>query len=389
MTGAHALRDRAAIAGVGYTEFSKNSGVSTLTLALRAITSALADAGLAVGDIDGLACHRVGDSAQAVIVAQSLGIRDLHFHLDMFGGGSTSHQIVAAAAMAVTTGMADTVVCWRAINARSEWRMGGTGRAAPDTVEFQYQVPYGYATPPQQYAMQARAFMQRYGVRAEDLGNVAIAQRAYALQSPRAMMRTPLTMQQYLEARWIVEPLRLYDCCLETDAAVAVVVTSTERARDLVRPPVLISGAAYGSGHTLFSNHRGDIATSAAADLAPRLYAMAGIGPHEVDVAELYDAFTPLVLTQLEDYGLCPRGEAAAFVSDGQTRPGGRLPVNTHGGHLSEGYVHGLNHVAEAVSQLRGDAGSRQVAGASVALSTAQPGYVSGTTSALLLRRDA
>jgi acetyl-CoA acetyltransferase len=284
--------------------------------------------------------------------------------------------------------MADTVVCWRAINARSEWRMGGTGRAAPETVEFQYQVPYGYATPPQQYAMQARAYMHQYGVVAEDLGRVAISQRNYAMASPRAMMRTPLTMEDYLASRWIVEPLRLFDCCLETDAAVAVVVTTTERARGLAQRPVLISAAAYGSGHNLYSNHRGDIGTSAAADLAPRLYAMAGIGPKEVDVAELYDAFTPLVLVQLEDYGFCKKGDAAAFVADGNVSPGGSLPVNTHGGHLSEGYVHGLNHVAEAVSQLRGDAGSRQVVGAEVALSTAQPGYVAGTTSALLLRRD-
>jgi len=382
------FRDRTAIVGVGYTEFSKDSGVSTLTLALRAVMAALEDAGLSADDVDGVACHRVGDSAQAVLVAQSLGITDLRFHLDLFGGGSVSHQVVASAAMAVATGMAETVVCWRAINARSQFRMGGTGRAAPDTIEFQYQVPYGYATPPQQYAMQARAFMKEYGVTAEDLGRVAITQRNYALQSPRAMMRTPLTMDDYLASRWIVEPLRLYDCCLETDAAVALVVTTTERARELARPPVLISAAAYGSGHTLYSNHRGDIATSAAADLAPRLYAMAGIGPAEVDVAEIYDAFTPLVLTQLQDYGLCPRGEAAAFVADGQTAPGGRLPVNTHGGHLSEGYVHGLNHVAEAVSQLRGDAGARQVPDAEVALSTAQPGYVAGTTSALLLRKD-
>src|ERR1700712_2040633 len=133
------LRDQAAIAGVGYTDYSKNSGVSTLTLALRAITTALADAGLTVADVDGLACHRVGDSAQAMLVGQSLGIQDLHFHLDMFGGGSTSHQIVAAAAMAVTTGVADTVVCWRAINARSEWRVGGTRPAGPATHRFSYQ----------------------------------------------------------------------------------------------------------------------------------------------------------------------------------------------------------------------------------------------------------
>jgi acetyl-CoA acetyltransferase len=386
---AHPLRDRSAIAGIGYTEYSKNSGVSTLTLALRAIMAALEDAGLSAADVDGVACHRVGDSAQAVLVAQSLGIQDLRFHLDLFGGGSGSHQVVASAAMAVATGMAETVVCWRAINARSEFRMGGTGRAAPDTTEFQYQVPYGYATPPQQFAMQARAFMQSYGVVAEDLGRVAINQRRYAMESPRAMMRNELTMEDYLASRWIVEPFRLFDCCLETDAAVALVVTSAERARALARPPVLISAAAYGSGHTLFSNGRGDLAVSAAAQLAPRLYAMGGVGPGDIDVAELYDAFTPLVLLQLEDYGLCPKGEAAGFVADGHTAKGGSLPVNTHGGHLSEGYVHGLNHVAEAVSQLRGDAGSRQVPGAAVALSTAQPGYVAGTTSALLLRRDA
>jgi acetyl-CoA acetyltransferase len=386
---AHPLRDRSAIAGIGYTEYSKNSGVSTLTLALRAIMAALEDAGLSAADVDGVACHRVGDSAQAVLVAQSLGIADLRFHLDLFGGGSVSHQVVASAAMAVATGMAETVVCWRAINARSEFRMGGTGRAAPDTTEFQYQVPYGYATPPQQFAMQARAFMQSYGVVAEDLGRVAINQRRYAMESPRATMRNELTMEDYLASRWIVEPFRLFDCCLETDAAVALVVTSAERARALARPPVLISAAAYGSGHTLFSNGRGDLAVSAAAQLAPRLYAMGGVGPGDIDVAELYDAFTPLVLLQLEDYGLCPKGEAAGFVADGHTAKGGSLPVNTHGGHLSEGYVHGLNHVAEAVSQLRGDAGSRQVPGAEVALSTAQPGYVAGTTSALLLRRDA
>jgi acetyl-CoA acetyltransferase len=290
--------------------------------------------------------------------------------------------------MAVTTGMADTVVCWRAINARSEFRMGGTGRAAPDTIEFQYQVPYGYATPPQQFAMQARAYLDAYNVKPEDLGRVAITQRNYAQQSPRAMMRKPLTMDDYLSSRWVVEPLRLFDCCLETDAAVALVVTSAERARDLARPPVLISAAAYGSGQTLFSNGGGNFATSAASTLAPRLFEMGGLTPGDVDVAELYDAFTPLVLLQLEDYGFCAKGEAAGFVADGQTAPGGRLPVNTHGGHLSEGYVHGLNHAAEAVTQLRGAAGARQVPDATVALSTAQPGYVAGTTSAVLLRAD-
>jgi acetyl-CoA acetyltransferase len=202
------------------------------------------------------------------------------------------------------------------------------------------------------------------------------------------MMRKPLTMDEYLAARPIAEPLRLYDCCLETDAAVAVVVTSAERARALRRPPVLVSGAATGGGHWLFSKGREDPTVSAAADLAPRLYAAAGIGPGEIDVAELYDAFTFLVPLQLEDYGLVPRGETGGFYADGHAALGGRLPVNTHGGHLSEGYVHGINHIAEAVVQLRGAAGDRQVPGAATALSTGQPGYVGGTCSALLLRSD-
>jgi acetyl-CoA acetyltransferase len=290
--------------------------------------------------------------------------------------------------MAVATGTADAVVCWRAINARSEFRMGGTGRPPPDAIEFQYQVPYGLMTPPQQCALVARAYMDRFGVKSEDLGRVAITQRRHAVDNPRAVMRTPLTMEEYLGSRWIAEPLRLYDCCLETDAAVALVVTTPERARDLARPPVLVSGAVTGSGHTLFSNQRGDLTTSAAAAAAPRLFAAAGIGPEDVDVAELYDAFTPFVLLQLEDYGFCAKGEAAAMVGDGATAIGGALPVNTHGGFLSEGYVHGLNHVAEAVAQLRGECGPRQVAGAEVALSTAQPGYIAGTTSALVLRSD-
>jgi acetyl-CoA acetyltransferase len=296
----HPLRDRAAIVGIGCTELSRNSGVSTLALALRAISAALTDAGLTIRDVDGVACHRVGDSVPAVLVAQSLGVQDLRFHYDAFGGGSASAGVLGSAAMAVATGQAACVVCWRAINASSEWRMGGTGRAAPDTPEFQYQLPYGLFTPPQQFAMYSRAYMAAYGVEPEDLGRVAIQQRDHAMRNPRAMMRTPLSMDDYLSSRWIVEPFRLYDCCLETDGAVALIVTPTERAGDLPQVPVTISGAVYGSGHTLFSNRRGDWTTSAAATMSRRLYEMAGVGPDDVDVAEIYDAFTPLVLLQLE-----------------------------------------------------------------------------------------
>lgn len=379
------LRDRAAIAGIGYTEFSKNSGVSTLELGLRAVTAALEDAGLPVSEVDGLATHRVGDSAMPATLAASLGIDDLKFFVDLFGGGSASHSIVGQAALAVASGVANTIVCYRALNARSEFRMGGSGRPAPDQAEFQYQVPYGYLAPPQQFAMAARAHMLQYGTTHEQLGQIAVQQRANAVDNERALMRKPITLDDYLASRWVVEPFRLFDCCLETDGAVALVVTTPERARDLRKPPVWISAAAWGTGQTLYAD---PIATqTAAARMAPRLFEMAGVGPADIDVAELYDCFTYSVVVQLEDYGFCAKGDGGPFAASGALARGGALPVNTHGGFLSEGYVHGLNHVCEAVSQLRGEAGSRQVEGAEVALSTSQPGYISGNTSALILRK--
>ncbi|MER6944730.1 acetyl-CoA acetyltransferase [Nonomuraea sp. NPDC000554] len=379
------FRDRTAVAGVGYTAFSKNSGVSTLTLACRAVLAALEDAGLTPDDVDGLATHRVGDSAPPSLVGPALGIHDPTWYLDQFGGGSVSHAVVAQAALAVAAGVAETVVCYRAINARSEFRMGGTGRGVPQTPETQYQAPYGYSAPPQQYAMYARAHMLKYGTRAEHFGHLAVTQRANAVKNPRALMRTPITLDDYLASRWIAEPFRLLDCCLETDGACALVVTSAERARDLRRPPVLITAAAWGGGDSFLSG--ADPTTTSAAALAPRLYAQAGLGPQDVDVAELYDCFTYSVIVQLEDYGFCAKGEGGPYVASGATALDGPLPVNTHGGFLSEGYVHGINHVAEAISQLRGDAGDRQVPSAEVALSTAQPGYILPATSALILSR--
>ncbi|WP_026412026.1 thiolase C-terminal domain-containing protein [Actinomadura oligospora] len=382
------FRDRTAIAGVGYTPFSKDSGVSTLTLAVDAITAALADAGLTVDDVDGIATHRVGDSTPPWVVAPALGVPEVTWYLDQFGGGSVSHAVIAQAAMAVASGVAETVVCYRAINARSEFRMGGTGRAPAPIFDVQYQAPYGYFAPPQQFAMYTRAHMSRYGTTHEQLGRIAVRQRENAAKNPRALKRAPITLDDYLASRWIAEPLRLLDCCLETDGACAVVVTSRARARDLRREPVLISGAAWGGGDSMFSGAGStpsgtDWTVTEAARLAPRLYEMADITPSDIDVAELYDCFTYSVLVQLEDYGFCPKGEGGPYVESGEGPP-----VNTHGGFLSEGYVHGINHIAEAVSQLRGDAGDRQVPNARVALSTAQPGYVLAGTSALVLRSD-
>ena len=376
------LRDQTAIVGVGYTPFSKNSGVTTLTLALRAIAAALEDAGLSSKDVDGLATFRVGDSVLPMVVAQSLGIRDLRFHLDQFGGGSVSHAIVGQAALALHAGVAETIVVYRALNARSGFRMGGTGRPLVDAVETQYQAPYGYFTPPQQFAMAARAHMDRYGTKPEHLGQIAVQQRAFARDNERAMMRAPMTMSDYLAARYVVEPFRLFDCCLETDGAVALVLTRAERARDLRQTPVLIRGAAWGGGQTLYSNQIEDTNRTAAADMAPRLYAMAGVGPSDFDLAELYDCFTYSVLVQLEDYGFCKKGEGGKLVEEGRTRVDGDIPINPSGGLKSFGHpigASGVRMIYECVQQLRGACGERQVKNAELGLAhnVGGPGAVS------------
>ena len=381
-----ALFEKAAIAGVGATEFSKNSGVTTLTLALRAIRAAAEDAGLPVGEIDGIATYRVGDSVPASVVAQAMGLTDPRYFVDHFGGGGSSQGLIGTAALAVAAGVANHVVCYRAINARSEFRMGGTGRPPVEHVETQYQAPYGYGAPPQFYALAARAYMDKYGADSRDFGAVAIAQRRHASLNPRAMMRTPISLEDYLASRPVVEPFRLLDCCLETDVGLAVMLTRPERARHLRQPPVLLRAVTWGGGTSSYSGGA-ELLPSSASRMAPRLWQQAGMRPSDIDVANIYDCFTSAVLQQLEDYGFCGAGEAGAFVRSGATAIGGALPVNPHGGFLSEGYGHGMNHVIEAVEQLRGVSGQRQVRDAEVALCTGAPGYAAGATSAMILRR--
>ena len=291
--------------------------------------------------------------------------------------------------MAVACGVADTVACYRSLNSRSEIRFGrsGSGETLVGGFEAQYKAPYGFVAPASSFAIAARAHMIKYGTTSEQFGTVAIVQRENAATNERAMMRKPITMDDYLRSRYISEPLRLLDCCLETDGACAVLVTSAERASSLRHRPVLISGAVWGGGTTYASRGRSDPTTTTVSEyVASKLFSRAGIGPGEVDVAELYDCFTITVLLQLEEYGFCAKGEAGPFVESGATRIGGKIPVNTHGGFLSEGYIHGLNHLAEAVSQLRGTAGERQVKGAETALSAGQPGIIAGYTSAIMLR---
>jgi acetyl-CoA acetyltransferase len=228
--------------------------------------------------------------------------------------------------------------------------------------------------------------MERYGTTSEDLGRIAVLSRRNALDNDRAMMRTPMTMDDYLASRWIVEPFRKFDCCLETDGAVAVVVVSAERAKDLPHRPVLVRGAAWGGGVNIVNNGHDDLSESPAQLIAPRVYDAAGLGPPDIDFAELYDCFTYTVLSQIEGYGFAKPGGVPDMLADGAfERSDGSLPINTHGGLLSEGYLHGMNHVYEAVQQIRGDAGDRQLRRHDVALVTGQLGYVSGYSSAAVL----
>jgi acetyl-CoA acetyltransferase len=380
------FRNEAAIVGVGFTPLSKDSGATTMTLAARAILAAVDDAGLGTGDIDGLAAFSVVDSTSPVLLPRVLGLPDLSYYLHQVGGGSVSHTIVAEAAMACAAGIADVVVCYRALNDRSGYRVGQARLPLPDP-EAQFLYPQGCITPVQQFALAARAHMIRYGTTAEQFGAVSLAQRDNAALNERAMMRDPITLEDYLKSPWVSEPLRRLDCCLETDGACAVVVTTRERAADLRHRPVLIRGAVWGPGHTRFCAGSEDLTESGAKFSAPRLFRSAGAGPDEIDLALLYDAFTYAVIVQLEDYGFCTKGEGGPFAASGTIARGGALPVNTHGGLLSEGYLHGLNHVCEAVTQLRGEAGARQVPGAELALSTGEAGNLGGHTSALILQR--
>jgi acetyl-CoA acetyltransferase len=389
----HPLRDRAAIAGIGATEFSKDSGRTELRLACEAVAAALADAGLQPADVDGMVTFSM-DGTDEIEIARSAGIGDLTFFARVPHGGGAACGTVAQAAMAVATGVASTVVCYRALNGRS-WSRFGAGvqgqPAAPtaDRVHWSWYAPFGLVTPAHWVAMSARRYMHEYGATSEDFGRVTVADRRHAANNPAAWFHgRPITLADHQASRMIVEPLRLLDCCQESDGAVALVVTSLERARDLRQRPAVIRAAAQGAGadqEVMTSYYREDIAGLPEMGLVGRrLWAMAGIGPADVQTAVLYDHFTPFVLIQVEELGFCGRGEARHFIADGAIEIGGRLPVNTNGGQLGEAYVHGMNGIAEAVRQVRGTS-VNQVAGVEHVLVTAGTGV---PTSALVLGRQ-
>jgi acetyl-CoA acetyltransferase len=364
---------RTAIAGVGYTALSRESGVSVLELATTACRAAADNAGLALAEIDGIVTHSLlNDSVYGQAVAAGLGGRPLDFAVDLSLGGQAPCFAVALAAMAVETGMASNVLVFRALNGRSGLRIGTTSYESL-TGEFRY--PIGFGAYSQYIAMWARRYLVETGATSRDLGEIVIAQREYAARNERAIQRGPLTIESYLAKPWVVDPFRTADCTPEVDGACALLVTSLEHARDLRQRPAVIDSAAWttprGSGidmSDLFSWE--DWSLNCHSYLADRLWGAASVTKDEVQFAEIYDCFSAVVPMTLEGLGLCGRGEAPGFVASGATRAGGSLPVNTHGGLLSEGYLHGMNTVAEAVLQIQGNEGDRQLERNDVAVVT-------------------
>jgi acetyl-CoA acetyltransferase len=369
----------AAVVGIGRTTYSKASGRTPLAMAAEAARAALDDAGLQATDVDGVIEFSTGDSCSAMRLGSAIGADDLAWSLDIMGGGNVACAAVADAFAAIERGACDVAVVFRSLNGRSGQRYGrGETAAIPLSGELQFSALHGYVVPPMWIGMWAQRHKHTYGTTAEDFGEISITQRRHAGPNEHATQRTPLTMDDYLAGRWIYEPFRVYDCCLETDGACAVVITSLDRARDLKHAP--IRKLAESEAHTYGGSwdQPPDLADMYSAKAGPRLWSRTDLRPSDVDVACMYDCFTYTVLATFEDFGFCDKGEVGAFFRDGRATYGGDVVVNPHGGLLSEGYLHGVNHHYEAVLQLRGEAGVRQVDNAEVALVTAGAGPFGG-----------
>jgi acetyl-CoA acetyltransferase len=389
------LRDRACVVGIGRSAYAKRGGLAaegTLRLALRAIVDACADAGLDPREIDGFSSYS-DDATAPSSLSMALGTPRVRYAGMVWGGGGAGMGgAFVNAATAVATGVAETVVVVRSISqgdlrfGQSLAGRGGARLPAP----FGYALPFGLMSPAQMFALPARRHMHVYGTTTDHFAEVAVSSRRNASTNPDALFRDPITVDDHHRSRMISDPLRLYDCCMEADGAAAVIVTSPERARDLRQRPVHVMGASMAGGYRwgegILSGHNmpdADYPTAGQRATAEEVYRVSGAGPDDIDVALIYDHFTPMVLMGLEDFGFCKPGESGPFVADGNIRLEGSLPVNPHGGNLSEVYLHGMTHVLEAVRQLRGTA-ANQVGGAEVALVVAGAGPT--PTGSMLLR---
>jgi acetyl-CoA acetyltransferase len=352
----------ASIAGFGATKFTSKSGVSETSLAIEAIMKALDDAGMTLADVDGLVTYEM-DATDPLSLSEILSLPALTwFSITNYGGGQ-SCATVQDAALAIENGLADVVVVYRAANMRSQYRFG-RGENTPYMIYpgGRWTAPYGEVTPAQLSALWFHRYLNAYGMTNADLAPVVLSARTYSATNPNAIFyQRPLTLAQYLDEPWVCEPvLRRADCCLETDGAIAFVLTSLDRARHGPHRPVNVAAAARGmaKGSSMIRNFFGDDALDLPdlAVVAGQLWRQSGLGPSDISALAVYDSFSPIVLMALETFGFCKRGEAAGFVAAGEIAAGGSLPVNPHGGLIGEGYVQGFNTIAEAVRQLRGDA---------------------------------
>jgi acetyl-CoA acetyltransferase len=380
------IRDKVAIAGIGQTPFGKGLPDSELSLACQAISEALDDAQIAPSEVDGLSSFTM-ELNREVDVARSVGLGDITFFSQVGYGGGAGCGVVLQAAMAVATGQCNVAVAWRARKRAS--KASRPWAQVPRRIDdhWQWSRPWGLSRPVDEVAMLTRRYMHEFGATRDHLANVALAFRKHANRNPAATMHEKtLTREQYMDARWISEPLCLFDNCLETDGALACVLVPAERAADLPQPPVLVHSAAQGlptQHQTMINYFNEDPLKGPSWAAATRLWEHSDFRPEDVKVAQIYDAFSPLIPLSLEGYGFCARGEGAAFSDEGALEwPDGRLPTNTAGGGMSEAYVHGFNLVLEGVRQMRGTSTS-QVDGAECCLVTSGEGV---PTSALLLR---
>jgi acetyl-CoA acetyltransferase len=358
-----ALATKAAIAGIGHTEYSKNSGRSELQLASEAALAAIHDAGLTPADIDGMVTFTL-DSNDELELMNSLGIREVTYFSRTTNGGAGACATVMHAAMAVASGMSKAVLVYRAFNERSGRRFGVPAAGLRSKAE-NYSAPFGVRTPAQAYSLTFQHYMHKYAVTNEDLGSYSVVARQHAATNPDAWFyQQPISLEDHQSSRWIVEPvLRLLDCCQESDGGVAMVVTSPERARATPHGGARILAAAQGEvlgGSMIYDYYHPDVSSSPEFSLTARqLWNDSGLRPADVDAAMLYENFSPVVFMQLEAFGFCGPGEARDFIAEGNIGLKGTLPVNTHGGLLGEAYIHGLNSILEAVRQLRGTAANQ------------------------------
>jgi acetyl-CoA acetyltransferase len=351
------LKDKYCIVGVGETEYSRGSNRSTRAMAVEAVRKAILDAGLKPSEVDGMMDYQGGDSTLAPHVAPDLGIR-LNFYMDVMGGGSSTEALVGLAIGAIEAGMCKTVALYRSMNGYSDFRIGGTGARAAQPVRGLdlAQVPFGMRSAGQNFALTFMRHMYDYGTTSEQVAHVKVAHSKHASNNPKALLKDRVTVQDVVNSRWICKPLHLLDCCLETDNATCIIVTSAERARNLKHRPVYIMGVAGRVSKPRLDFHwaHGPISRVAGYYAKDIVFPQAGIGPEDVDVTGSYDAFTFTTMLQLEEYGFCKKGEGGAYVSSGIIELGGKRPNNTSGGHLCEGYTHGMSMVIENVRQLRG-----------------------------------